>query len=303
MGRFTTQLYVKVTDVGQYNAMISWLATNGYRQSDTGFNYTGDKSIFFDLNIDMTWKLEDSKEKAASHWTFFYFQSVVLMKPEEMQTIDFTIKGTRLPVIPNNTRVAAIHNGTYIIDNYKCDQLVSFGCRDGYILAETKDYRNDNYYLIPLSMIQELLKNSTFLGYRVPYDLYEGVVKADDVVYSLNGRNEWGIRNKKNSRHVIPKELVTKWELVYETAVLTKELTLGTSKIKVVISKGKILADTTEFNIKDIVKLFNPIAELNGSESRNYPVQLINATYKIGCSHFTLDELKLISATYNELNK
>jgi hypothetical protein len=110
-------------------------------------------------------------------------------------------------------------------------------------------------------------------------------------------------KNSSNKAfYSIPKEIVEMWEPVYKET--SKTLVLGTGRIKIVISKGKI--DVDNGNIIDIVQfkfLYQALTntEMKGS-SRSYDV-LFPKGVKIGCSEFEVSEIKLIIDTYNELNK
>jgi len=79
--------------------------------------------------------------------------------------VDFKVKGTKLPVIPNGTYFRCAFtayyepDSQYIGNNY---DLVSFGCKDfkgeTYILADHKDYVGENYLMFKESILKELAK-------------------------------------------------------------------------------------------------------------------------------------------------
>jgi hypothetical protein len=138
-------------------------------------------------------------------------------------------------------------------------------------------------------------KSPTQIGTHAKGELY---IKVNEYLYIPDST-----RNTPNKMfYSIPKEIVETWEPVYKET--SKTLVLGTSRIKVVISKGKI--DVDNGNIIDIVQfkfLYQALTntEMKGS-SRPYDVSFPKGV-KIGCSEFEVSEIKLIIDTYNELNK
>jgi hypothetical protein len=147
--------------------------------------------------------------------------------------------------------------------------------------------------------------NMEIIGYKSPMkigsypkgELYVQYSSNEDL-YIPDSTKDMG----SEAFYSIPKEIVEMWEPVYKET--SKTLVLGTSKIKVVISKGKI--DVDNGNIIDIVQfkfLYQALTntEMKGS-SRSYDV-LFPKGVKIGCSEFEVSEIKLIIDTYNELNK
>jgi len=77
-----------------------------------------------------------------------------------------------------------------------------------------------------------------------------------------------------------------------------KILTLGSSNIKIKISKSKIEATGREFNISWIKAV---LGNMKGGFCGDFAYYCPKIT--IGCSTFTLAELEQVIETYNELNK
>ena len=106
----------------------------------------------------------------------------------------------------------------------------------------------------------------------------------------------------------VPKEIVETWEPVYKEDQ-TKTLVLGTGKIKVVISKGKI--DVDNGNVIEFDSLKRVYDLMVGGNDRKLNVVGISTDYsvsfpkgvRIGCSEFEVSEIKQIIDAYNELNK
>lgn len=75
---------------------------------------------------------------------------------------DFSIKGTKLPSIPKGTSYRLYHTPyeTELDFNYKT--LVSYGLEEfkgeTYVLADTNDYKDSNYFMFKLSDIERLWK-------------------------------------------------------------------------------------------------------------------------------------------------
>lgn len=238
----------------------------------------------------------------------------MIEKHEQMKQIDFSIKGTKLPVFPREFKVRAVGcNVLYLITDM---ELVSFGkdnvdVNDGYILAEKSNYQGTTFYQIPFSVINELAKEQGLigtrkvLGYKVPYDISSlKIVKGDILTSPMN--NGWYFTT--GCREKLPQEIVETWEAVYE--VEKQILTLGSSNIKIEISRDGIFADGAWFDINELGFLISsriPIVNARENESTNelrkYNISLVSASYKIGCSVFTLEEIKLMLETYHKFNK
>jgi hypothetical protein len=147
--------------------------------------------------------------------------------------------------------------------------------------------------------------NMKIIGYKSPMKI--GIHAKGELYIQYSSNEDLYIPDSTKDMgseafYSIPKEIVEMWEPVYKET--SKTLVLGTSRIKIVISKGKI--DVDNGNIIDIVQfkfLYQALTntEMKGS-SRPYDVSFPKGV-KIGCSEFEVSEIKLIIDTYNELNK
>lgn len=142
------------------------------------------------------------------------------------------------------------------------------------------------------------------IGYKTPYDLFQGEVKKGSI-YKLSkfplSKNPYKVEGRGASITSLPKEIVESWEPVYEET--TKTLVLGNKGIKITISKNCIIAEDKQFFINDLQALLIPrISSITTVATQGWSVELLGATYKIGCSTFTLDEIKLIVGTYKQIN-
>lgn len=170
----------------------------------------------------------------------------------------------------------------------------------------------DKYTVISLEQFKKyVLKEETMcdkrkiIGYKTPYDLFQGeikkgtIYKLEDFPFSKNPYNTEG--EGRGGVTSLPKEIVESWEPVYEET--TKTLVLGNKGIKITISKNCIIAEDKQFFINDLQALLIPrISSITTVATQGWSVELLGATYKIGCSTFTLDEIKLIVGTYKQIN-
>lgn len=77
----------------------------------------------------------------------------------------YSIKGTPLPVIPEGTEYRCVGWSSHELGNHSSEERknhISFGLQEFkgemYVMHEIKDYDGRNYYMTPLSIIQELDK-------------------------------------------------------------------------------------------------------------------------------------------------
>ncbi len=85
------------------------------------------------------------------------------------------------------------------------------------------------------------------------------------------------------------------WQPIYEPE--EEVLVLGSKEIKVTISKGKIEADGKEFDISWVQGL---LPEGRNNYYNNYKIS--PASWTIGCSIFSVEEIQKIVDTYKKLN-
>lgn len=110
---------------------------------------------------------------------------------------------------------------------------------------------------------------------------------------------EGGIE-KTYEHTVISLEQFKKYLLKEETI---KTLVLGSGRTKITISKNCIIAEDRKIFINDLQSLLTPrISSISTIAAQDWSVELLDAKYKIGCSKFTLDEIKLMVDTYKQIN-
>lgn len=80
--------------------------------------------------------------------------------------VDFTVKGTRVPVIPKGTKFNVENNkGGYAHIHFEIKNMVSFGVASEYseIFAEFTGYNGKQKYIFPLSTIEALAEKQGML--------------------------------------------------------------------------------------------------------------------------------------------
>lgn len=239
---------------------------------------------------------------------------------------NFTIPGTKLPMIPEGTKMyvgAQLGSNEFKNDH---DEYYSYGqsIRNGevFIRCEKQFYNGHHCFEVNLELIRAFAKAQGFtgekvVGYKVPFDMYDGFIQKDEIYIQYKGNDKLYIpESKKNAIapafYSIPKEIVEQWEPMYEKIEKMHTFLLGSSKTQVTISKNKIIAEGSILNISELSQLFQPsIKELERHKQENgiftyeepYKVELIDATYKIGCNTIKLDELKGGMSVYHHLQK
>lgn len=232
--------------------------------------------------------------------------------------IDFTVKGTKLPIIPRGTKQGCASWAVNKFDAFNSNKgdYISFGCTDRhgerFILVENQYYQQQNFWEVSLKEIKKLAQEQnmtetrTIVGYKAPYDILTlKIVKGDILTSPLKNQ----VYFTEGCKERLPKEIVETWEAVYEED-LKQTLLLGSSsggQIKVVISKDGIFADDKWVKVDHLTKLIQPTTlgrfykKDLGTFDNPHNVELLDATFKIGCSIFTLAELKLIAETYYKI--
>jgi hypothetical protein len=148
--------------------------------------------------------------------------------------------------------------------------------------------------------------NMEIIGYKSPMKI--GIHAKGELYIQYSNEDLYIPDSTKNSSnkafYSIPKEIVEMWEPVYKET--SKTLVLGTSKIKVVISKGKIDVDNgneIKFDsLNGAYRIMSGRSLTVVGRPTDYTVSFPKGV-KIGCSEFEVSEIKLIIDTYNELNK
>jgi hypothetical protein len=178
---------------------------------------------------------------------------------------------------------------------------VSPGCVWGCKVGTEITFEQFEKYILKQNMKKEII------GYKSPMQI--GPNPKGTLYIKYSGNDDLYIPNNtiKNT-YSVPKEIVETWEPVYKEDQ-TKTLVLGTSRIKVVISKGKIYVGYTG-NIIEFDSLKRLYDLMVGYSDRKLNIVGTSTDYsvsfskvKIGCSEFEVSEIKQIVDTYNELNK
>lgn len=192
----------------------------------------------------------------------------------------------------NNTEFSSYTKPNYCVFS---DGTWSAGVPDGIIELTFEQFEK---YVLKSKESKDMKK---IIGYKTPFDLFNGEVKAGFIYKPLASKNNKyyapvNFEGRVGLSHLnLPKEIVEQWEPVYEET--SKELYFG--KVKFTIKKGDNFA-TTEYGKvtkEEISKVFeyfnNPPALVCGK----YQLKLdLHNDYEIkfGCQSGTLGELRAI---------
>ena len=210
------------------------------------------------------------------------------------------------------------NNGLKNISNYTdkdwCVHYPNYGdfkgFKKGFHLSSTI---KENYTEITFEQFQKYvlnkqdnnMENKEIIGYKAPYDLYNGNIKKGDLVTNLKDRYvnntrfkefEYGVINKTDF-WLVPKEIVETWEPVYKS----KEQVFNMGSFEVVVKDGKAFHkndDITTF-VKDLVGFYNGQVKSFGT----YSAVLQDVIFsKTGCQNVQT-KLSDWQKVYNALNQ
>lgn len=107
------------------------------------------------------------------------------------------------------------------------------------------------------------METGEIIGYKAPTDLYGGEVKKGEIYKACFNPNFFtpASKDKEDSDNLIlPKELVTTWEVVYEEVIKSQEIQLGYPARKFTVYKDKIQMvdgdeETRTYTTKDLDEL------------------------------------------------
>lgn len=170
-------------------------------------------------------------------------------------------------------------------------------------------YMNRGYKIIPSYQVDTKVEKKV-IGYKAPYNLFGDRVKGG-VLYQRYVDNyspvEWD-RDYHETHFKLPKEIVEKWEPVYEDTTKYETVIIGDSHKITINNKRQIKGERT-YTITDWEKLyervtFNPFKmNVNNITQIGYPVSLDKASLTIGCvANITLKQIKAVIDTYYQLN-
>tara|TARA_R110000868_G_scaffold22009_1_gene90804 strand:+ start:1152 stop:2027 length:876 start_codon:yes stop_codon:yes gene_type:complete len=278
-------------DENNYNQLYK------YYVSPTGYHHST-KINTNNWNIDI--------QKGYTEITFEQFKEHVMKIKEEFPKDDFgvivesmngkeIIKYLISKGFTNEYNYAGYNlNGEgYCIPNYSktihCFS-VSHSIRNIYTLEQLKQLDNNN------------MKEKEILGYKAPYDMYEGKLKKGVLVkefpqphmnkaYGIPGENGFFDQNI-----LIPKEIAQTWEPVYKSS----EVIITINNVVINIKGDKMCAEGRKCDIKwlrAIRELFNKRTSLGVWDSK---VESITIGCKTGWKVEHLDE---IIKKYEEINE
>ena len=141
------------------------------------------------------------------------------------------------------------------------------------------------------------ISDGTLPGYKSPVKLY-GIIEAGTLFIKRYPNDNWYYPSGNAVTQSVPAELVETWEPVCKIETITK--VLGTSKIEFKITKDEIRADGTTFEIGALKILHSALSATRNVGSDKYRATI--SKIQVGCSEFTVAELKYIIDTYDSLN-
>jgi hypothetical protein len=180
-------------------------------------------------------------------------------------------------------------------EKYYIDEIGNYFIwkEDCEIIHENINIFKDKWCIkIPADIINEfeefkkqIMNNKKIIGYKAPFDMEFGNVKKGDVFKKFHTSNNC-YEADKNKYILIPKEIVERWEPVFEEIFESEEVVLN-GKILIINSKQEILVKNTSFKIK--------IEELK------IEINLLNQI-KYSINNSSIVELNKIIETYYKLN-
>lgn len=176
------------------------------------------------------------------------------------------------------------------------------------------DVKNTGYTIITFEDFKEnILKinDKKVVGYKLKKECEQYIPAIDKIIgndrweeYAKNGEITFSIAAQgfyNNSFEGILEKagVLSIWfDKVYREE--KKTLTIGTSGIKVEVSKGKIVAEGKTIDANSLSKL---VHDMNGSKQYNLPWNVgIGSSVIIGCSTFKQKELNSVLEAYDEIN-
>lgn len=145
-----------------------------------------------------------------------------------------------------------------------------------------------------IESIPEVKETKEIIGYRVPYDLFNGKVKAGDMY--VNYPHMVGTYKSSHGGYIVPKEWAETWEPVYQEIPESRVFIVG-GKTEVFVCKEGIGVGFMDVNPEDLKLLIYP------EKSEFWDIKVEHASYHIGCTPgITHQELVEIYEFYKSLN-
>jgi len=173
---------------------------------------------------------------------------------------------------------------------------------------QIKDLKKDGFIQITYEEFKkyikkENMKEKKIIGYKAPYDLFQGNIKKGTIYTFLAlEKSVYKYSPKENKYFSLPREIVETWEPVYEST--EKELILKSGKKLIIrqegVDTGNRIIKIEE--LKEIVWAGVPNANSNNNNKIagfNYYIQEIS--WKIGCVDVLNSELKEIINIHKSL--
>lgn len=255
--------------------------------------------------------------------------------------INYSIKGTKLPMIPLNVPIRVSNDGWTVNDfslrPMSFDNLVSYGISDRHdelcILVERPDYTGNMKWEIPLKTLQELANTNmkTRKEYTVTGNKYLLTALAQELLANGYTKNLWterydtlyvitgddhdyeihGSTNTKGDKSFVLPQQYDEAKACLITLFKAKShqhtIKLEDGNIDVQIEKNNIIIDygkeTYVVKPGQLADMVENINQFNANSSaiKSWVVKLSSIT--IGCQEIPVLDIKKILLLYNELNE
>lgn len=143
------------------------------------------------------------------------------------------------------------------------------------------------------------------IGYKAPFSLRDGEIPSGTVYKPRSSK--YYSADIKDRTCVLEKEIVEKWEAVYEEEEVT--LTIGSRDAIVTVGRGKISVRGNVILYSTLSAIYNKLVAATGDEIGGWEVHILDDLrfIRIGCkdedNRVSLKEIRSVIATYEKLNK
>lgn len=154
---------------------------------------------------------------------------------------------------------------------------------------------------------EETMKDKKIIGYKLIKQYPDsGFWLNEEVKWTANNLY-WFIKDESDNFVKNPQDFPEFWQPIYEEEIKEKVLIIGSQNVKVTISKGSIRFDNNSISISTVRTFYNilngeqPFDILSGLKLKlNLDPRTRYIEY--GCTNLSLEEIKQVIDTYNELN-
>lgn len=260
---------------------------------------------------------KETKEKGHTIITFEDFKEHVLMKKDK-KILGYKLKDEAkqyIPAIKNILDSSSLNGSRWWNENAE-DNIFKYG----YTFAIAPYFKNRNIYSTikdagildvwfePVYEEKFTYKQGDYLYCKNDFLMTDGrAAYIKGKVYHCSG--DESITDEEDHYHLMPIQNYDGFPFTHFFRHATEEeiensqkkvLTIGTSKIKVEVSKGKIVAEGKTIDADSLSKL---VHDMNVSKQYNLPWNVgFGSSVIIGCSSFKQGELNSVLEVYDKIN-